>query len=166
LASASQEAIEAVIKPLGLEHRRAHALKEIARIIMQNHGGKVPDDKRKLMELPSVGLYIANSVSCFAFEHQEPLLDTNVIRVVSRVFSLRGEKRRPRDDPGMWKAVGKLIPSGKAMDFNLALLDFAAKMCLPKNPKCVECLMLSICDQYKLKIETACVEKKIYYPSM
>ena len=153
LASDSQEAIKEVINPLGLEHRRAHALKEIAGIMMENYGGKVPIDKRKLLQLPRVGPYVANSVLCFAFGHQEPLLDTNVIRVVRRVFSLKAKKKRPRDDPEMWKAVGRLIPSGKATDFNLALLDFAAKVCLHKTPKCTECLMASICDQYKLAMK-------------
>jgi len=74
------------------------------------------------------------------------LLDTNVIRVVTRVFSLESKKKRVREDPEMWLAVGKMLPRNKARDFNLAVLDLAAKVCLPKKPKCPICPINMICD--------------------
>ena len=139
LSKALVKSIENTIVSLGMEHIRATALKKIAEIISEEHGGRIPDERRSLMKLPHVGPYIANAVLCFAYGADAPLLDTNVIRVISRVFSLKSARKRARDDPKMWDAVHRLMPKGKSRDFNLALLDFAALVCLPRKPKCPIC---------------------------
>jgi len=148
LSKAKVESIERTIFPLGMEHIRAIALKEIAENISQKYGGKIPNRKKSLIELPHVGPYIANAVLCFAFGLDAPIVDTNVIRVISRVFSVTSSRKRPRDDPKMWRTVFDLIPKGKSRDFNLALLDFAASICVLRNPKCLICPMSDICGYY------------------
>jgi A/G-specific adenine glycosylase len=146
LAEATVESIEDTIRPLGMEHIRAVALKKAAEKILSKFKGKIPSERNLLMELPHVGRYTANAVLCFGFGMDAPLLDTNVIRVVNRVFSIRTSRKRARDDPKMWKVVSSLIPKGRAGDFNRAVLDFAASICVAKNPKCSLCPMLDICD--------------------
>ena len=149
LSEATVKSIESTIVSLGMEHIRADALKKIAKIVSEKYGGRIPDEKRSLMKLPHVGPYIANAVLCFAYGVDAPLLDTNVIRIISRVFSIKSARKRARDDPKMWLAVHTLMPKGKSRDFNLALLDFATSMCVPKNPKCSICPISDICDYYK-----------------
>jgi A/G-specific adenine glycosylase len=146
LADARPEEIEEIIRPLGMEHKRAQLLKDMAFRIVSEYGGAVPTTEEELLALPGVGIYATNAVLCFGVGMDVPLVDTNAIRVMQRVFSLEAKKKRARTDPEMWKAVGKLIPRGKARDFNLAMLDFAASVCLPKNPKCPMCQLLDVCD--------------------
>jgi len=146
LASRPEQFIKEVITPLGMEHRRASALKTLAQTIVGNHGGKIPSEKEELMELPNVGLYTANAVMCLAYDQNYPLLDTNVVRVITRVFSFNSSKKRPRDDPQIWNFVSLLLPLGKAREFNLAILDIAGSICRPEKPDCPICPLLMICD--------------------
>lgn len=140
------EEIRNSIKSLGMEFIRSIALKKIAEIVVQKYGGQIPNKREEILKLPHVGPYIANAVMCFAYGMDYPLLDTNIIRVITRIFSLKSPKKRPRDDPRMWKIVSMLMPQGKARDLNLAMLDFAASVCLPKKPKCSSCQLRNICD--------------------
>jgi A/G-specific adenine glycosylase len=146
LATSSEHSIEKVIKPLGMEHNRAPALKKLAQVLLLDYNGRVPTDKDRLMKLPNVGLYTANAVRIFAFGFHEPLLDTNIFRVASRVFSFKSDKERPRNDPKIWAKIEELLPAGKAKEFHWAILDFANSICLLKKPKCSTCFLLDICD--------------------
>ena len=148
LANVTEQELESALKPLGLYRRRAKDLRRLAEIVIAKYNGKVPSSREELVELPGVGNYIANATLCFAFGETVPLLDTNVIRVVTRVFSFKPKRKRARDDPEMWRAVRHMVPKGKARDFNLAILDLAAKACLPRKPKCVVCPVLFLCDYY------------------
>lgn len=149
LANIPEQELEKVLKPLGLYRRRARDLRRLAEIVMAKYDGEIPSSREELMELPGVGSYTANAVLCFAFGETVPLLDTNVIRVVTRVFSFKPKRKRARDDPEMWRAVRRIVPRGKARDFNLAMLDLAAATCLPRKPKCVMCPVFSLCDYYR-----------------
>jgi len=104
-------------------------------------------------------LYAANAVLCFATGKDLPLVDTNVIRVVQRVFSLKSPKKRPRTDPQVWIFVSKLVPAGKAAEFNLAVLDFASAVCTSRNPDHAHCPIRDICDYYTLHRKKACADK-------
>lgn len=148
LIKVDQRELEDFLRPLGLYRRRAKELIDLARIVTTKHRGEVPRSREELLELPGVGDYIANAVLCFAFAKTVPLLDTNVIRVVTRVFSFKPKRKRARDDPEMWRDVKQIVPKGKARDFNLAVLDLAAATCLPRKPKCAICPVISLCDYY------------------
>ncbi len=141
--------VEVAIRPLGMEHLRARRLKRLASYLTANCGGRVPDSAEKLMGLPGVGRYIANGVRCFAFGHDVPMVDTNIVRVLQRVFGITSSKARPRTDDTVWEFVGKLIPSGKGREVNLALLDFGGLVCTARKPKCPVCPMREICEAYK-----------------
>lgn len=140
------ESIKDTIKSLGMQHTRAIALKKLAEIVVKEYDGKIPRKRQLLEKLPGVGLYTANAVLCLVYGKDVPLLDTNTARVLKRVFSLKSSRKRFRDDPEMWNAVSLLIPKGGARNFNLAILDFAATICLPTKPRCAICPVLRICD--------------------
>jgi len=146
LSKADISTLQNVIRPLGMEFVRAGALKRIADVIIHKYGGKIPRSREKLLELPHVGPYTANAVMCFAHNKDYALIDTNIVRVINRVFSYKPAKKRPRDDNRMWEFVSTLVPHGRARDFNLAILDFAASICLPRKPKCSSCLIAHFCD--------------------
>jgi A/G-specific adenine glycosylase len=88
---------------------------------------------------------MAHAVLCFAFEQDVPIIDQNVVRIFNRVFSLETRKDAHRDSD-LWKFAQRLVPKGKARQFNWGLIDFGAVMCTPANPQCVECPILEICD--------------------
>jgi len=148
LNNADESELEDFLRPLGLYRRRTKELLDLAQIVMTKHRGEVPHSREELLRLPGVGEYIANAVLCFAFAQTVPLLDTNVVRVVTRVFSFRPRRKRARDDPEMWRDVKQIVPKGKARDFNLAVLDLAATTCLSRKPKCAICPVTFLCDYY------------------
>ncbi|MEL7663228.1 MAG: hypothetical protein AAGU10_03750 [Methanosarcina mazei] len=147
LANSDISEIEREIHLLGI-HQRAERLIKMAETLVYKFNGKVPETKPELMELFGVGDYISNAVLCFAYNKDVPLLDTNIVRILSRVFSIKSEKTRPRTDKQMWETMESIIPSGKAKEFNLSLLDFSAKVCTAKNPKHEVCPLKYICDHY------------------
>ena len=104
----------------------------------------MPTRREYLLELSGVGPYVAAAVLCFALGRDEPIVDANVVRVLRRVYGLRSTRSRPHTDNMFWDLARDLLPNGGAADFNYALLDLAALVCLPRNPRCAECpLMLS-----------------------
>jgi len=132
------------LRPLGLFLRRSRDLKKTAKLIIDNNN-EVPETKKELMNLPGVGEYIANAVLCFAFNKPVPIIDANVGRIMKRVYSFP-VKNAPSRDKNLEKFMQDLIPKSNFKEFNLALLDLAALICLPKNPKCLECPVSKICD--------------------
>jgi A/G-specific adenine glycosylase len=147
LANSDISEIKKEIHLLGI-HQRAERLIKMAETLVNKFNGKVPYTKPELMELFGVGDYISNAVLCFAYNKDVPLLDTNIVRILARVFSIISKKTRPRTDPKMWEIVESIIPQGKAKEFNLSLLDFSAKVCTAKNPKHEICPLREICDYY------------------
>ena len=149
LAQASVEEIEELITPLGMEHKRAVRYKKWALIVLEKHGGQIPNSEKDLISLPGVGQYIANSVLCLGFGKDVPLLDTNIVRILERVFDIKSSKARARTDKKLWDFVRNITPSGKSRDVNLALLDHGALVCTAKNPKCTICPVNDNCTAYK-----------------
>jgi len=152
LTKATVKTIENDIKPLGISHVRAVALKRIGKIIISKYGGHVPSDREALIELPHVGPYIANATLCFAFNLDVPMLDTNILRVITRYFTISSKHRKKTNDPVLWKYLDSLLPKGRVKEFNYALLDFAFKICSSKNPKCFICPLKKSCIYIKNKI--------------
>ena len=140
----SQEQLANILQPLGLFNRRARDLLKTVKFILEQ-GGTIPKTKKELMKLPGVGEYIANALRCFAFHEPVPIIDANVGRVIKRVFSFP-VKKAPSRDKKLNEFMEHLIPKEHYKEFNLALLDFAALMCTPKNPHCEECPLIEICN--------------------
>lgn len=149
LADAPVKEIERTITPLGMQHRRAVRYKRWASLVVERFGGRIPDSEEELLSLPGVGRYMANSVLCLAFDKEAPLLDTNIVRIIERVFNIKSDKARPRIDEKLWDFVTKITPPGKSKDINLALLDHGALVCTAKNPKCPTCPVNKLCSAYR-----------------
>ncbi|MHA1971738.1 MAG: hypothetical protein ACTSW1_02025 [Candidatus Hodarchaeales archaeon] len=143
-----EEEIETILKPLGLYKLRSRRLKKIANIIITEYNGEIPSEKKKLMKLPGIGNYIANSILYIAFNDPKPIVDTNIVRILDRFFSYGSDKKRPRTDNKLWNFVSEITPNGKTKEINFALLDFGALICTAKNPKHKKCPLRQKCDYY------------------
>lgn len=129
---------------LGLQWR-AELLYNMACVITKNHGN-VPSNKKELMKLPGIGHYISSAVICFAFEKPEPLLDTNTVRVIGRVFGLKitDSSRRSKK---FEKIMFNMVNFGECRLFSLSLIDFADAIC-KLDPLCLICPVNSLCNYY------------------
>jgi A/G-specific adenine glycosylase len=144
LAAADVEAVRRLWYPLGYNVRpvRLHA---IAREAMARYGGRLPDDGASLRALPGIGRYTAGALLSFAFGRDAAILDTNVRRVLGRVFFGPRRLARLRGDRPFWELAEALVPVGRAYDFNQALMDFGATWCMPRRPRCPRCPMRAFC---------------------
>lgn len=149
LAEADISELEEMIKPLGMHKKRSMLLKEIGKYIVEKFNGVLPKRIEELKRIPGVGDYTANAVLCLAYNIPLPMVDTNTIRIIERVFHFKSQKKRPRTDVELWKFVKKIVPNNKGKEFNLAVLDFANLICTPKSPQCEHCPIKEICLSYK-----------------
>jgi len=150
IANVSEYDLATLLQPLGLFNRRARDLKKTS-IIILNLKNVVPSEKKDLLNLPGVGDYIANAVLCFAFNKKMPIIDANVGRIMKRIFSFP-VKSAPSRDKKLGEKMEDLIPDRYFKEFNYAILDLAALICLPRKPRCEECPLTVICD-YFMKLE-------------
>jgi A/G-specific adenine glycosylase len=147
LAAAPAAEVRRLWYPLGYNARplRLHAL---ACETVARYGGRLPDDAERLRALPGVGRYTAGAVLSFAFGRDVAVLDTNVRRVLSRVFLGPRRSARLRGDGRLWALAETLVPAGRGYDFNQALMDFGATWCTPRRPRCAGCPMRGFCVTY------------------
>ncbi len=130
-------------------YARAHHLQDAARRVVRSHAGEFPHQVKELMKLPGVGRYTAGAVASFAYGQPAPILDTNVRRVLTRVFVRRRPARPGALDRRLWALAELLIPDGKAWEFNQALMDFGAVVCTARTPRCQSCGLVPICGYQK-----------------
>jgi len=147
LAQVDNSELKAVLFPLGMYEIKSHQIRSLAEIVARE-GKQNLQDEGFLNRLPGVGRYIRNCVLCFAFGKAKPALDTNMIRVVERVFSFRSKRSRPREDPEFWIFAEELVPINKPREYNWGVLDLAFSICKPKKPICIECPLNNICNYY------------------
>jgi len=153
LSKADKSHLEKLLLPLGMEHKRAELFIKIGKILVDRFNGLVPTDKEDLLELPGVGPYAANAVLSFSYNQNEPMVDTNFIRVIERVFGEKSSKARARNDIKIWEFAGSLIPDGRSRELNLGIIDFAAVLCKARNPKCIKCPIKQLCIYENKRIE-------------
>ncbi len=136
--------------PLGynIRPRRLHA---IARESVERFGGTLPADEETLLSFKGVGAYTAGAVRSFAFGQRAAILDTNVARVLFRVFVKRGDARSHAGRKHLWAISESVLPHKHVYDFNQALMDFGATLCTARAPKCQECPMTSRCRSFPWK---------------
>jgi A/G-specific adenine glycosylase len=129
-------------------YARARNLQAAARTIATRHGGRFPRRIEEVQSLPGVGRYTAGAVVSFAYGEPAPVLDTNVRRVLTRIFIRRRASRPAQADRRLWALAEAVIPEGQAWAFNQALMDFGATVCTARNPRCSACPMRSFCAFY------------------
>lgn len=131
-------------------NRRALALQKTAHIIANEYDGVFPDTLEVLMKLPGIGKYTASAVLSFAFRKPVPIVDTNVKRVLGRIFFgyTTLAKYIDTDEP-FWELKQRVVPKNpNAYDFNQGIMDFGAMVCTARQPKCEICPMRKVCKSY------------------
>ena len=145
LADARVKDVKKTWYPLGY-NIRPERLHGIACETVARYGGKLPCEEEELLSFKGIGRYTAGAIRSFAFNEDAPILDTNVVRVLYRVFMAKGNPKTYK--PAMWLLSEALIPHGKGYDFNQAIMDFGATCCTARNPDCAHCPMKSFCKTY------------------
>ncbi len=139
LARARPRAVREAWDGLGY-YARASNLHALARVVSRDHGGTLPDAPDDLIKLPGIGPYTAGAVATFAYEKPVPAVDTNVNRVLRRVFFGRAAGNLQRATK-IWDLARKLVPrDGKrAWKFNQAIMELGALICVARKPRCEQC---------------------------
>lgn len=145
LARAPVEQVRQTWYPLGY-NIRPHRLHGIACETVARYGGRLPSDPEELLSFKGIGRYTAGAVRSFAFNEDAAILDTNVMRVLHRVFIGAGEPKTQKTR--LWALSETLIPKGRGYDFNQALMDFGALLCTARDPYCLLCPMKALCKAY------------------
>ncbi len=147
LAAAEIDEVADTWRPLGynIRPRRLHS---IAREAVANYGGQLPSDQETLLSFKGIGAYTAGAIRSFAFRQRAAILDTNVARVLFRVFIGTGDPKSHAMKKQLWLLSDALVPRRDVFDFNQALMDFGALLCVARKPKCLVCPMKGFCVAY------------------
>lgn len=149
LADADEQEVLRAWQGLGY-YRRARNLLRAARQIVAQHSGRVPDNVDQLQGLPGVGRYTAGAVASIAYHQPAPILDGNVARVLSRLYAIEQPIDQPRTKDRLWSLAQALVPRTRPGDFNQALMELGALVCLPRSPRCDSCPLTRYCHAKKL----------------
>jgi len=138
LAAASEDAVVAAWSGLGY-YRRARSLHQCARQVVDQHGGRFPNNSQALLALPGIGRYTAAAIASIAFDEPVAVVDGNVERVLQRIA---GRNLPPEE---IWQQAQSLLSPSRPGDFNQALMELGATVCTPRQPKCPKCPMRKWC---------------------
>ena len=145
LAAAADDDVLEMWAGLGY-YRRARNLLKAAQLVAQERDGQLPTDATALRRLPGVGRYTAGAVASIAFGKRAPVLDGNVKRVLARLFQIESAIDAPRTIARLWALAEELVPRTRPGDFNQAVMELGALVCLPKNPACSRCPVRRWCS--------------------
>ncbi|MCZ6599058.1 MAG: A/G-specific adenine glycosylase [Planctomycetota bacterium] len=150
LARASEDDVVAAWSGLGY-YRRARALREAARTIVERHEGRFPDRSEDALALPGIGPYTAGAVLSIAYGRSQPLVDGNVARVFARLFALDEPLDLAAARRRLWELARELVPpedtpGGEGPgDWNQALMELGATTCTARSPRCLVCPLVERC---------------------
>ena len=144
LAKAETDEVYALWQGLGY-YSRARNLMKAARQIVSEHGGSLPADPEALRGLAGIGRYTAGAVASIAFQLEEPLVDGNVIRVLSRRFGIEEPITDRQILESFWTISADLVQGSRPGDLNQAVMELGATVCTPRSPHCGECPLGRAC---------------------
>lgn len=147
LAQASTSEVISVWVPLGY-NMRAVRLQSIARQVIDAFGGSLPDTIEELLTLKGIGRYTAGAIACFAFLKQVAMVDTNIHRVLHRIFLGLDLSEPALTNDQRLALAEQVLPDGQAYNWNQALMDLGATICTSANPKCSFCPLHGTCRAY------------------
>ncbi|HUF38904.1 MAG TPA: A/G-specific adenine glycosylase [Anaerolineales bacterium] len=151
LADADLQDVLACWEGLGY-YARARNLHKAARIIRDDHEGRLPNTAAGLRKLPGIGEYTAGAIASIAFGRDEPVVDGNVRRVLARVYNIAIPADGPAGRRRLWEIAGEILPGGQAGDHNQALMDLGALICTPRDPNCPGCPVRTGCEANRLGV--------------
>jgi A/G-specific adenine glycosylase len=156
LAEADPARLHKLWEGLGY-YSRVRNMQRAARVIIEQHNGKFPEKFEEVLDLPGIGRYTAGAVCSIAFNQPRPILDGNVMRVLTRLEGIEGDPRERITNQRLWDLAGKLVERAAATDlrgrrrkrnashFNQALMELGALVCTPRQPKCDTCPLAHQC---------------------
>ncbi|HJR81402.1 MAG TPA: A/G-specific adenine glycosylase [Anaerolineales bacterium] len=145
LAVASEQDVLNAWEGLGY-YSRARNLHKAAKVIADQYNGELPRDLDELLKLPGIGRYTAGAIASIAFQLDVPALDGNIKRVYSRIFDMNEPVDSPAGEKILWSLAEEYLPTGRAGDYNQALMDLGALICIPRNPRCLICPVMKLCE--------------------
>ena len=151
LAAAQEDAVLKLWEGLGY-YARARNLLRAAREIVQK-GGAFPKTAEQWQTLPGIGRYTAGAIASIAFNERTPLVDGNVARVLCRVYNIRSLLTATETQAQLWSLAEHLVPIHRPGDFNQALMELGALVCLPRGPHCPECPLRQVCMAHQEGVE-------------
>jgi len=152
LAMADADEVLRLWEGLGY-YSRARNLHKAARVVVEQWGGRLPASRTELEKLPGIGRYTAGAIASMAFGLDEPALDGNLKRVLARVFDIAIPLTSHEGKMRLDDLLSENLPHGQAGDFNQAMMDIGATLCLPNKPNCADCPVMSICQAYRLGVQ-------------
>ena len=126
-------------------YSRARNLHRAAKQVVKEYKGQVPNTYDALIQLPGIGRYTAGAILSIAFDQPVPVLDGNVKRVLSRLFVMESNGVPSAHENRLWETSAALVPTRRPGDFNQALMELGATVCLPKKPLCMICPLKKKC---------------------
>ncbi len=153
LANAGEDKVLKLWEGLGY-YRRARNLQKGARVILDQFAGRFPKRLEDVLKLPGVGRYTAGAICSIAFNRPTPIVDGNVIRVLTRVYGIDSDPKDKATNEQLWTIAEELVVAAEAMqrgdlrdcsDFNQSLMELGAMICAPTAPLCEACPLRQLC---------------------
>jgi A/G-specific adenine glycosylase len=144
LAKASLDEVLRVWQGLGY-YSRARNMHAAAQTLVTDFDGRLPQSVSELMKLKGIGRYTAGAIASIAFDQQVPVLDGNVIRILTRLTDLSENITRSATRKHLWELAADLVPAHRAGDFNQALMELGQQVCSPAQPRCLLCPLTADC---------------------
>lgn len=144
LAVADLDRLLKVWEGLGY-YTRARNLHKAVQTVVRDYGSQIPNTFEGLLSLPGVGRYTAAAVASIAFGRPHAVLDGNVIRVLSRLDCVKEDPSKPKMRERLWQRAEDLLDPARPGDFNQAMMELGAIICLPRNPLCLTCPVTQQC---------------------
>jgi A/G-specific adenine glycosylase len=153
LAMAPESEVLRIWQGLGY-YSRARNLHSCAKFIQDELGGRFPDNYKDLLALKGVGSYTAAAIASFAYNEVKAVVDGNVFRVLARYFGIETDIATGKAKKQFETLADQLIPKQNPGEFNQAMMDFGARLCVPKNPDCKNCPLISTCFAFQKGLVT------------
>ncbi len=141
LAAARETSVLAAWSGLGY-YRRAKMMHAAAKTIATKYGGRFPSDRELLLDLPGIGRYTSAAIASIAYGLPAAVVDGNVGRVLARFLGKDVSEAR------LWQVAEQLLDRERPGDFNQALMELGATICIPKEPKCLHCPVKTYCASH------------------
>ncbi len=159
LAESDERKVLKVWEGLGY-YSRARNLHQSAKAVMDKYSGAFPENYEDILALQGIGEYTAGAIASIAFNQDKPIVDGNVLRVLSRVYAIDKPIDVSENKKIFWQLEENLIPKGRARFFNQALMELGALVCTKQNPSCKLCPIHDFCAAFKQdKVEDYPVRK-------
>jgi A/G-specific adenine glycosylase len=144
LLQMNENSLKGILSPLGLKWRTDMLLMSL-RTIVDDFGGEIPTDKQKLLSIPGVGDYIASATRVFSLNLEDPLIDTNTVRVISRVYGVKVTDSSRRSKVIRDK-YSELRNTAEPRAFGFSMIDLASLICKSNSPDCHHCTVMKHCS--------------------